>query len=157
MKMNSLVDPELIEVLYAASQAGVQIELIIRGICCLRPGVPGVRQHPGAVDRRPLPRALPHLPASPTARAGPAGALHRLGRPDAPQPRPRVEALVPVVVSDHQRQLDAVLATGLAAETRGWELSPDAHWRPVGWEGGGDSQVYLYEMARQRTRRVTLP
>ena len=69
----------------------------------------------------------------------------------------RVEALVPVVVSDHQRQLDGVLATGLAAETRGWELGPDAHWRPVGWDGGGDSQAYLYEMARQRSRRVTLP
>jgi polyphosphate kinase len=85
--------------------------------------------------------------------------VHYIGSADM-MPRnldKRVEVLVPVVVGDHQRQLDGVLATGLAAETRGWELSPDAHWRPVGWDGGGDSQASLYEMARQRSRRITLP
>ena len=62
MKMNALLDAPSIRALYRASQAGVRVELNVRGICALRPGVRrGLGEHRGRLGRRPLPRALAHL------------------------------------------------------------------------------------------------
>ena len=86
LKLNAIVDVPSIEALYEASQAGVQIDLIIRaGVLAAARARGPLREHPRPLDHRRVPRALAHLVVRERRRSR---VVHRLGRPDGPQPRP---------------------------------------------------------------------
>jgi len=154
LKMNSLVDARTIDALYEASQAGVEVDLIVRGICCLIPGVPGLSEHIRV--RSIVGRYLEHSRIFRFANGGGVGRPHLLiGSPDL-MPRNldrRVEALVPVDEPDLQARLDEILEVNLADDTLAWELHPNGQWTRVHGAAGVDTHLRLQEIARTRVRR----
>ena len=125
-KMNALVDPELIEALYAASQAGVPIDLIVRGICCLRPGVPGVSEGIRVISI--VGRFLEHSRLFYFANDG-ADEFY-FGSSDW-MPRNfdrRVEAITPVEDPTLQSRLRCLLEVCLADNRQAWELASDGRY-----------------------------
>jgi polyphosphate kinase len=148
-KMNSLVDSQLIEALYAASEHDTPIELIVRGVCCLRPGVPGMseRIRVRSIVGRYLEHSRIYRFGSPAR-----GYDYVIGSGDW-MPRNldrRVEALVPVTDPSLQNRLEEILQTCLADDVLAWELHPDSVWRHVPADRGIDTHVTLTESARQR-------
>ncbi len=131
MKMNSLVDADMIDELYAASADGVRVELIVRGICCLRPGVPGLSEN--ITVRSIVGRYLEHSRIYRFANGAGTGApVHYIGSADL-MPRNldrRVEALTPVVDPQLRQRIDEILAVNLADDTLAWNLVDD-RWRRV--------------------------
>ena len=130
IKVNGLTHVEVIDELYAASEAGARIDLLVRGVCSLRPGVPGPeREHPRAQRARPLPRAQPRVPLRGRR---PQRVLPRQRRPDAAQPRPsRRGASRRSRRSRSSRELAATLDTLLADTAASWELDADGSWQRV--------------------------
>jgi polyphosphate kinase len=126
MKMNSLVDRKIIHALYRASQAGVPIDLNVRGICCLVPGLPGVSETINVVSV--VGRFLEHSRIYTFHRG--EEHLHYIGSADL-MPRnldTRVELLVPIEASDLQAELDDTLERCLADDTNAWVLHSDGRW-----------------------------
>jgi polyphosphate kinase len=130
IKVNSLVDEAIIDALYMASNAGVRVELLIRGICTLRPGVPGLSEnvHVRSIVGRFLEhsRAMSFLNAgTPEWWIGSADLMHRnLDR--------RVEVLLRVNDPIAQRDLQRIFDTALAPDVRSWHLAADGSWTRAG-------------------------
>ncbi len=152
-KVNHLVDPAVIDALYAASQAGVEIDLVVRGICCLRPGVPGLSERIRV--RSIVGRFLEHsrvfyFGGTPERREriymGSADMWQRnLDR--------RIEVLTPVEDPDLRAELRAVLESNLADDTFAWELGGDGTWTRTPTRDMRSTVRDLQERALERARR----
>jgi polyphosphate kinase len=150
MQMNALVDAACIRALYAASQAGVEIDLIVRGICRLRPGVPGVSDHIRV--RSIVGRFLEHSRI--WTFAGGRRREYYIGSADL-MPRNldlRVEVVTPVTDPDLTGRLQEILDVMLADNVQAWELSEDGSWHRRQPEDG-ERRVATHKRMRELALR----
>jgi len=167
LKCNSVADDDLIETLYAAGAAGTRIDMVVRGICCLRAGVPGLSETIRV--RSILGRYLEHSriyrfghgnvvhgERLPTATSD---AVYMIGSADL-MPRNlnrRVEVMVPIEHPRHTAALDQALEFALADDVVGWELQPDDRWQRVGptnaFEPHSQERMYRWMVEQQTAGR----
>lgn len=155
IKVNSMVDEQIIDALYRASHAGVKVEVCVRGICSLKPGVEGMSEN--ITVRSILGRYLEHSrifafhnDGDPVVYIGSADMMHRnLDR--------RVEALVRVSTPAHVKELNDLFTLSMSDTTSSWHLGPDGEW--VRHNVGEDGKLLLDIQDRtmtnvQRRRRA---
>jgi polyphosphate kinase len=150
MKMNSLVDGACIRALYRASAAGVPVELNVRGICCLRPGVPGVSENVRVVSV--VGRFLEHSRIYAFDRDGETTVL--IGSADL-MPRnldTRVELVVPLEHEALRAEVIDTLDRCFADDTNAWELGEDGTWERLTPDGDEPRNVQRELMARYGLR-----
>ena len=152
--MNSIVDEAIIDALYRASNAGVPVYVWVRGICSLRPGIPGLSENIRV--RSILGRYLEHSrifsflnDGDPQVFIGSADMMHRnLDR--------RVEALVRLVDPEHLAEIAALFDRAMDDRTSSWHLSGDGEWVRHSVDEAGhpldDMQSKLMQQIGQRTR-----
>jgi polyphosphate kinase len=149
IKMNSLVDEQIIDELYRASKAGVKIEVLVRGMCALRPGVPGLSDH--IQVHSVLGRYLEHSRifsfdngGDPDIFIGSADMMHRnLDR--------RVETLVKITQSDQIRQLHEIFDLGMSESVAVWELKANGVWSRETHNVMGEKLSDMQDVLMQRT------
>ena len=151
MKMNSLVDREMIDLLYEASQAGVKIELIVRGICCLRPGVLGLSENIRV--RSLIGRYLEHSRIyrfgngkgsnDPVCYIGSADLMER-------NLSGRVECLVKIDEDRLIGRLDEILEAALTDDRLAWDLDSEGVWTRQGGKANVDTHERLTSLAQVR-------
>ena len=149
MKLNSLVDEQVIDALYRASQAGVEVDIVVRGICAIKPGLPGLSER--ITVRSILGRFLEHsrvfhFVGENEYWIGSADMMHRnLDR--------RVEVLVRVADPKLTVQLDATFASALDPATRCWVLHSDGQWVPSPVDGGSQVRDHQTELMLQHASK----
>jgi polyphosphate kinase len=156
LKVNSIVDEQVIDSLYRASQAGVHVDIWVRGICSLRPGVPGLSDN--IEVHSVLGRFLEHSRVflfggggEPEVYIGSADMMHRnLDR--------RVEALVRIADPKHVADLQSLMARGMSDTYAHWRLTGDGRWTRVNLEDDGeplaDLQAAMIDMHAKRRRKA---
>ncbi len=155
LKMNSLVDTVLIDELYAASQAGVDIDLIVRGICCLMPGVPGLSEN--IAVRSIVGRYLEHSRIYCFANGDGAGQpRYLIGSADW-MPRNldrRVEVLTPVLDPELKARLREILDVVLTDDVLAWTLGSDGRWTRLPVGGSLETHERLQQITVERAGRT---
>lgn len=135
LKLNSLLDEEFVEALYLASMAGVEIDLVVRGICAILPGIPGVSENIRV--RSVLGRFLEHSRIFHFANGGDDEIY--IGSADLMERNlnRRVESLTKISRDEHKKELVKIFDLYLSSKTAAWHLLPDGKWLRVNQDPNG--------------------